>query len=127
MVKRVDIHYVQCDCEQGKLELIASTNPAGSILMHNENGIEECGIFRATYFYGCDKCETIYAKYSHDDRIDISDLYKDMIIAGKIIKLQILRKYEGPLTKEEIIKYIRTFKGRITAEDEKKIIAERKK
>lgn len=107
------IEFVQCDCEQGKLEHIASTRAEGSVYS-SEKG--ECGTFRATHFYGCNNCNAIYTNYSGTHIITESD-----IILNRV------REYKGSLTREELKQYTLKCKGRITKEDAERIIAMRKK
>lgn len=116
------IEFVQCDCKEGKLELIASTQKTNADLPPMTYGEQ-----KATYYYGCDKCDAVYAKFSEKSFISHTDLHEDFQIGDKIIPFKELRKYNGALTKEEIKKYAGEFIGLITAEEEKKIIAERKK
>lgn len=110
MVK--EVRYLQCDCEEGKLEHIASTKGEGSI--NSMRG--ECGTYRSTHFFGCNKCDAVYRIYSAQPSVNWEDIFFER-----------LRKYEGKLTKEEIKQYASECKGGIKSEDEERIMKRRQK
>lgn len=108
------IEYVQCDCEKGKLELIASTQQAGSIYVSDSKGSRECGTFRATHFYGCSQCDAVYKVHSEHPSISWEDIF-----------LKHLVNYKGSLTREEIKQSASKCHGEIRPEDEERIIKKR--
>lgn len=117
MVKSVE--YIECDCKEGRLEYIASTarweRIPGQIMSEPQ----------ATYFYGCSKCDAIYSRIGNDRIIRDTDLWLDVHIGDTVIRMQVLRRYEGKLTKEEIIAYAKECYREIDPEDEAKIIKKR--
>lgn len=103
MVQHIKIEYDQCDCNKGRLELIAATTTFWAR-----------GFGTQREYFGCDKCYRIYER-----KID-----RGPYMAPNISEFFM---YKGKLTREEIKAFAHNGIGEITDDLERKIINERQK
>jgi len=119
------ITYVECDCRQGRLEELASTEVQEETDFLSGN----YGFAYDTAFYSCDRCNSLFKenrKYALG--------YDETGSVKKVVLLQNnvpdsasqIAPYRGKLTKSEIAFYASKVQGILSLQDEGKIIFERR-
>jgi len=120
-----EIKFIQCDCEEGKLEFLAQTKPHYFINTptHTE--------YKKTDFYSCTntQCNRIFSR-NHSHQF-FTETDEQGCIVGKAKchhedNYSQYFPYKGELTKEEIKKHAHDCVGEFSNFEEEKIIAKRK-
>lgn len=109
-----EIKFVQCDCEKGKLEPIASTKVSWGFSCGDDG--------THTIFYGCDSCERIFTRQRNIPAISTPENY----LNHEPVSYSDYSAYDGKLTKEELIKNAQEHFGYFSSRCEKEIIEKRK-
>ncbi len=94
MAERID--YIKCDNDEGKLELLARTEPFSGLGRASEN----MDVYMSTYFFICKECNLIY-------RAVVSGKHWDN---SKAISL---KPYEGRLSRKQIVEEVPKLRGEI--------------
>jgi len=106
------VEYYKCDCEDGKLEIIAkSQSNSDAWDIGNKYA-------HSTYFLECNKCGQLYFAYGNEK------IEKNPLI--DVTEPWMMYKYKGQLVKAEITEHVPLLRGILIQSDEAGIIAKRK-